>query len=69
MSHQTHLVTDWACHVCEKLRPDKFISVLTTDVSIKNGFQFGVVKQNVRYCNDDDSCVAGAKLLNWFTLE
>ncbi|MGH2621970.1 MAG: hypothetical protein ACRDHG_15580 [Anaerolineales bacterium] len=47
----------WTCHVCGEERPDRFISVLSRPLNIP-----GVTAQeNIRYCNDRESCVAGAQ--------
>jgi hypothetical protein len=51
----------WTCHVCGEERPDEFISVYTTTKYL-NGVEF---KHNVRYCNDKQSCVEGAKKITW----
>jgi hypothetical protein len=47
----------WTCHVCGKERPDALISVLSTTRYI------GTIpmQQNVRYCNDNPSCIEGAR--------
>lgn len=51
----------WTCHVCGEERPDRFISVFTTQVL------FGEIpiKQNVRHCNDRTECIEGAKNIQW----
>lgn len=47
----------WTCHICEEERPDAKISVLSKDLGIP-----GVVaQQNIRHCNDKQSCIEGAK--------
>ena len=47
----------WKCHVCGDVRPDSKISVYKTKKSIGDV----PVTQNVRYCNDRQSCIEGAK--------
>lgn len=46
----------WTCHVCGDERPDRFISVCVKDVGPEFGFYPGIMKQNVRYCNDREYC-------------
>ncbi len=50
----------WTCHVCGELRPDSTISVVTTDVSTQYELPSGTMKQNVRYCNDRQTCINAA---------
>jgi len=50
----------WTCHICNKERPDANISVFTRDLSGEQGFPIGTVEQNVRYCNDNPSCMEKA---------
>jgi len=47
----------WTCHVCHEERPDAAISVLSKPIEVAPGV---VATQNVRYCNDRPSCIAGA---------
>ena len=47
----------WNCHICNQVRRDEFISVITTIEDI-GGLE---VKSNVRYCNDSPSCFDEAK--------
>lgn len=57
----------WSCHVCGNVREDKFISVYTKDLSENFNLPFGTIKQNVRYCNDNQKCKTGSmqiKFLN-----
>lgn len=52
------LVEDgWTCHVCGQRRPDDKISVEVHDLSDEKGFPW---YENVRYCNDRESCQKGA---------
>lgn len=44
------------CRVCNKLRPDKRISVRTRDASADEGFPLGTVQENFNYCNDRRVC-------------
>jgi hypothetical protein len=48
----------WTCHVCGEERPDDKISVYQQIHQTPTGIK---VTQNVRYCNDNESCVEGAK--------
>jgi len=47
----------WKCHVCGEERPDICISVFRKRSNI-NGIDF---QQNIRYCNDKQGCIDGAK--------
>ena len=47
----------WPCHICGDERPDDKISVRKRTKSI-GPVEF---QENVRYCNDRDSCIAGAE--------
>lgn len=51
----------WQCHVCKAERPDAKISVYTT-TKLVQGVE---MKQNVRYCNDNPTCLEGAKTIDW----
>lgn len=51
----------WECHICKEDREDKFISVLTTDISLKYNLPKGSMKQNVRFCNDKKICINKSK--------
>jgi hypothetical protein len=52
----------WTCHICHEERPDRFISVLTKPLNIP-----GVdAQENIRYCNDKRSCLAGAQVFRHF---
>lgn len=50
------MMETWTCHVCGDERPDDKIGVH------KRTKKMGPVEfqENVRYCNDRDSCVTGA---------
>lgn len=48
----------WACHICGEERLDNKISVLSKLLVI-NGQVCG--QQNIRYCNDRQACILGAK--------
>lgn len=52
----------WLCHICQRLRPDDKISVVTKPVTI-NGQKVG--DQNIRYCNDNPACIEGAKTFSF----
>jgi len=51
----------WTCHVCGKERPDARISVFKRDISQSLGLPTGIAFENVRYCNDSDSCFQKAQ--------
>ena len=51
----------WQCHICGRERPDEFISVYSTDLSAEHDMQHGTFKQNVRYCNDNATCIVAAQ--------
>lgn len=57
----TWTLDSWTCHICGKRRPDRFISVRSTDQSSEFNLPPGTVTQNVRYCNDKPQCIEGAK--------
>jgi len=47
----------WTCHICREERPDARISVWTKPLGLP-----GVEgTQNIRYCNDRQECIDGAK--------
>lgn len=50
----------WMCHVCQEVRPDRFISVSSKDIGPKFGLELGTMTQNVRYCNDRKYCTEQA---------
>lgn len=59
----------WVCHVCKDERPDRFISVFTSNVTPAGPDGTPVsweVRQNVRYCNDRAACIDGAKDVRFF---
>ena len=51
----------WTCHVCGLLRADDVISVLSLDVSEDFDLPPNAVIQNIRHCNDRQSCIDGAQ--------
>ena len=57
----------WECAVCKKLREDKFIGVIKHDISKESGCdKEGYVTVNIKYCNDNDDCIAKAiNKMNW----
>lgn len=57
----------WACHVCGRVRDDRYISVYTTDRSKEYGLPSGTMSHNVRYCNDNKECIAGASEVDFFS--
>lgn len=52
----------WKCHICGENRPDARISVRSTPLMI-NGRELG--QQNVRYCNDKQSCIEESKTFSF----
>jgi hypothetical protein len=50
----------WTCHICKRERPDALIGVISTDVSHEHNLVAGTMKQNVRYCIDNPTCVEAA---------
>ena len=52
----------WTCHICKEKRPDASISVRSTPLII-NGMECG--SQNVRYCNDKQSCIEESKTFSF----
>ena len=55
---------DWTCHICKELRPDDKISVFSKPFLILKGQIIG--SQNIRYCNDKESCKNVAKDFSFF---
>lgn len=52
----------WMCHICKENRPDAKISVET-----KRRIIHGVeAQENIRYCNDRQECIDGAKNFSFF---
>ena len=47
----------WTCHVCHETRPDRRISVLSKPGAF-HGLRY---QQNIRFCNDRQACIDGAK--------
>jgi hypothetical protein len=48
----------WTCHICGKIRPDDKIAVYKHIRRLESGIEF---IENVRYCNDNESCIEAAK--------
>lgn len=53
----------WTCHICKRERPDDKISVVSKAILI-NGRPAGM--QNIRYCNDNPTCIAAAPKYDFF---
>lgn len=51
-------ILTWKCHICGETRPDDKISVLTKEKCC--------LQQNIRYCNDKQGCIDGAKDFSFF---
>lgn len=47
----------WTCHICKDERPDRKISVHKRDISAQMCLPAGTWTENVRYCNDRESCI------------
>ncbi len=52
----------WSCKVCGDIREDKFISVVSHDVSMDIGLPKGTIIKNIRYCNDRERCMREANM-------
>jgi hypothetical protein len=67
MSYQEKSLADymadltWRCDICRQVRPDAAISVRKIDIGPADSP--GIVIRNVKYCNDNPTCAAGAA--NW----
>lgn len=61
------LLTDstWTCHVCGRTRSDEKINVATHSRINGAGVR---TEQNVRYCNDSDTCRTSAMLRDHLAL-
>ncbi len=57
-------VSDWRCHICDEVRPDEKISVLTKPIKILQPMV--EANENIRYCNDKESCIEGVKTFSFF---
>jgi len=56
----------WKCHICGRIRPDNRISVWRSDLTQKFLQGKGLMKQNVRFCNDNPDCKEKAKTFRFF---
>lgn len=65
MSTSFEFPTTWICHVCFAERPDARVSVYKRDLSAKFSLPAGSVTENIRYCNDRQSCIDGAPLVSF----
>lgn len=54
----------WKCHVCGVERPDAAISVASRTEMINGRVPMEI---NVRYCNDNPSCIDAAATYSFFT--
>ncbi len=54
----------WTCHICGSTRPDEKISVLSKPLIVGGVSMMG--EQNIRYCNDRQKCIDGAKDFSFF---
>ncbi len=55
----------WTCHICDRTRNDKDISVADHDLSHEWDLPTGHVLCHVRYCNDYKDCEVKAKDPNY----
>lgn len=56
---------NWRCMVCNKMRPDENIKVVTHDLSLHRGFtQNEIMKINVKHCNDNIDCFQDAHTID-----
>lgn len=54
----------WRCDICREERPDERISVHKVDITpAGRNLPAGTMVRNVKYCNDNPACKAGAE--NW----
>jgi len=53
------------CDVCHEVRDDRWISVFQTDMSEAHLLDPGTVLQNVKYCNDKESCRTDARKVHF----
>jgi hypothetical protein len=65
MSDSDNLTISWTCHICREERPDASISAITHHRTI-NGVPF---EENVRFCNDRQGCIEGAKAFRFIKAE
>jgi hypothetical protein len=47
----------WRCHCCGNMRSNRFINVISHDVSYLNNGLRGTMYFNCRYCNDKKECM------------
>jgi len=50
------MITHWNCEICGRRRHDRYISVISYPLKDLPG-----AERNVKYCNDDEDCVAKAR--------
>lgn len=56
---------NWRCMVCNRMRPDENIKVVTHDLSLHRGFtQEEIMKINVKHCSDNIDCFQAAHTLD-----
>ena len=55
----------WECHICGETRPDDKISVMSKPL-VSNGKVFPGGTENIRYCNDKQSCIDAAPGFSFF---
>jgi hypothetical protein len=55
----------WTCPCCNQQRTDKFIKVMTHDVSTFHGLETGTMFINCKYCADMEGCKEKAHDRAW----
>ena len=56
----------WSCHICHAQRPDHLIGVRSHDTSQINSLPLGTMRQNIRYCLDNPTCVEQSQTFRFF---
>lgn len=51
----------WTCNICNKERPDSYISVFTVDTFTDYELFQSIMRQNILYCNDNPDCIEKVK--------
>lgn len=55
----------WKCPCCSQERTDKFIKVMSHDISVLLGHETGTVHINCKYCADMPGCQEKAHNREW----
>lgn len=59
----------WKCHICKEERPDDKISVYQRPLLMGEPGREITITMNIRYCNDRQECIEGAKTFSFFKKE